>query len=168
VNPVLADGEIGFIKDTNELVIGNGVDTFSNLSRISVVEAVGYQSGYNKIQIDGIDALTGSEIVEEGTNANGEYIKYENGLIISYGSISKTVSTNNILRLTYPVQIYDAVTSLSINILGSTLYLSSYTILQNYYSKDSSGVNFAYMRADGQGLQGVAIQYSFITIGRWK
>ena len=32
-NPVLTSGEIGYITDTNEFVIGNGTDTFSTLKR---------------------------------------------------------------------------------------------------------------------------------------
>jgi len=46
--------------------------------------ATAYSSGFNKFSIDGIDALTGSEIVEEGSNVNGNYIKYENGLMICW------------------------------------------------------------------------------------
>jgi hypothetical protein len=52
VNPVLADGEIGFIKDTNELVIGNGIDTFSNLSRISLVVANRVYDTYDQMTRD--------------------------------------------------------------------------------------------------------------------
>lgn len=43
-NPVLASGEVGYVTDTNTLYVGNGVDTFDNLSQIGAdisEEAIG-------------------------------------------------------------------------------------------------------------------------------
>jgi hypothetical protein len=43
-NPVLASGEVGYVTDTNTLYVGNGVDTFNNLSQIGAdisEEAIG-------------------------------------------------------------------------------------------------------------------------------
>lgn len=166
VNPVLADGEIGFIKDTNELVIGNGVDTFSNLSRISVVEAVGYQSGYNKIQIDGIDALTGSEIVEEGTNANGSYVKYENGLMICLYSYSKTLSKDNYLHWDFPTSFSEEA---KINLEVKINYSSTFRGYNIYLLNDTNYTDLlTKARYQIYGLDTLTVTGYFYAIGRWK
>lgn len=41
VNPVLADGEVGFVRDTSEIKIGNGVDAWSVLPSAYVKKAGG-------------------------------------------------------------------------------------------------------------------------------
>lgn len=54
VNPILDQGELGVILDTNELVVGDGTTSFSNLKRflnetqIATIDSNGYMSSSDK------------------------------------------------------------------------------------------------------------------------
>jgi len=106
-NPVLALGELGFISDTNELVVGDGVTSFSDLKRflnqsqIATTSVNGYMSaadkqfldlhnlGNNRLLVDGFtdQIKLRYATLTEWTNANPVLAKGELGIIIDANTI---------------------------------------------------------------------------------
>lgn len=121
-NPVLALGELGFISDTNELVVGDGVTSFSDLKRflnqsqVATTVVNGYMSaadkqflnlhnlGNNRLLVDGsIDQIKlRYATLTEWTNANPVLAKGELGIIIDANTIvigDGITSFNNLIPL---------------------------------------------------------------------
>jgi hypothetical protein len=172
------EGAIAYF--TNSLIDNiNGIkpEGYDITAGINRIEAINYGNtgSYNKIQIDGIDALTGSEIVEEGSNANGNYIKYENGVIIEYTSL-------NLIGGDAPggIDKYQNVWTFP-SMFANNNYIVSGTIL-GYLGTDSKGLwsmlrclydnssfaNIVVHLSDNILVSGDTLTCYLLAIGRWK
>lgn len=89
-NPLIANGELGLVTSLTPanpkyIVVGNGSDQFSQLSEddrlvlgpVSTTKH-GYMTNTDKTRLDN------NYIVAGGTNSNGSYVKYSNGITICW------------------------------------------------------------------------------------
>ena len=110
-----------------------------------------------------------SQIIESGSNSNGNYVKYADGTMICYGRIYDDITINNVYtpgvyymtkRLTFPKTFID-IPTITITPLNLNNLLSS-----NIYSISSSAVDlFVY---SFKSLTGIATRINYIAIGKWK
>lgn len=117
------------------------------------------------------NTLTSGAVIERGSNANGEYVKYADGTMICWitktlNSISFTangsVFTGNLGSLSFPVTfLNNPSTSVSVSKSDGT----------GFYWADNpiSRPNMFQIRAYAPTNVGtVSIQYEVVSIGRWK
>jgi len=67
VNPILANGEAGFDTTTNQIKVGDGANTWANLSYLSAAAGTSLINGNSNVIID---SLNGNLTVGVGGNAN--------------------------------------------------------------------------------------------------
>lgn len=67
-NPILRKGEIGVISDTNEIRIGDGTSTFTNLKGTTISGNAGSATAANKIVASGVTPLSSSSSVQDFMN----------------------------------------------------------------------------------------------------
>jgi len=153
------------------------IETFSDGS-FKVVSGIDvstqeYPSGYNKILIDGVEKLLGSEVVEEGENASGKYIKYENGIMICFMFNFPLITTPNNL-----ICIYYSYTYISNPVILFEIY-KSVSDIRNFFVWELHEIYNTYTYVIGRLAKDtdVAPDYDpieslghrcYFTIGRWK
>ena len=123
----------------------------------------------NKIETE-LKALDDVAIQEIGSNANGSYIKYANGILICYNNINLTVDITNSYEgeyyagtgdITFPVSFITNVPALTVTLIqGSALLRYNNT---NLYTNKFSG----YI-SKLQSKSNVSITLQYIAIGKWK
>jgi hypothetical protein len=99
LNPVLASGEPGFAVDTNQLKVGNGVDTWSNLPSINAsgTNVSSYISTNQDVSISGVshnDVL----VYNSGTNL------WENNSNVVFSDITGITGASGVNNLVYMSQ----------------------------------------------------------------
>ena len=121
---------------------------------------------------DDVHGLADKVIIETGNNANGRYIKFGDGTMICYGSISKTLSIdiafgslfrndNDTLVITYPVSFYETAPALNVFNNGNTTAL--------FANQTTGTVSEARLYAlRPTAFTGSVIQLNWCAIGRWK
>ena len=111
--------------------------------------------------------IVGSQVVAYGTNANGKYLRFNNGVQIcefTGGSVDSTSALGNIFRssdltLTFPIA-FSAVPSVISNALESNVY----GIWSGVRSRTTSAVTL--MKLSGTSSSAGAVSY--IAMGVWK
>lgn len=105
----------------------------------------------------------GRLITEYGSNANGEYIRYDNGIQIVWVQAIQTLSsqTNRGSSFAFPVSFYD--TNYIVTALPSGVAAD---FLISVYNKNTGFTNYANRRRDGLAYTG-NITNDFIVVGRW-
>lgn len=105
--------------------------------------------------------------IESDSNENGEYIKFENGLLIQWGD--KDVTFNNALEaqdvITYPIPFESTDYAVCGNMTGgSTTYISP--IMFNRVNKEYCDVIVRLVNTTNN--QSVTRGLNWFAIGRWK
>jgi hypothetical protein len=110
---------------------------------------------YNKTEIDA-KAIYGS-------NANGSYIKFDNGVMISYASVAAVSGTGvkNTAVLTYPVTFISAPYTTIQHVSSAGVFASYYV-----YNNVTTGFTIYHVGASNIDLDGTS--FKWIAIGRWK
>jgi hypothetical protein len=170
------EGAIAYF--TNSLIDNiNGIkpEGYDITAGINRIEAINYGNtgSYNKIQIDGIDALTGGEVVESGNSATGGWVRYENGVQICWGV--PEVSTASKIENSYsggyrsytlthvlPKAFIDSNYGVSLvpSFLGSVV---------SFILFNTTTSNFTYFAWKGiQDLTFDTWKVNYLAVGRWK
>ena len=121
---------------------------------------------------DNVHGLADKVIIETGNNANGRYIKFGDGTMICYGSISKTLSIdiafgslfrndNDTLVITYPVSFYETAPALNVFNNGNTT-----TFFANQVAGTVSEARLYALRPTA--FMDSNIRLNWCAIGRWK
>lgn len=108
-------------------------------------------------------------IVETGSNANGNYIKYANGTMICYNNISQTVNITSSYEGEYYVgtgTINYPVSFVAVPTVTVTLAQNSALLRFNFTSLYADRFNGYISKLQSKSNVNVIIQY--IAIGRWK
>ena len=143
-----------------ETVNGTQNTNITNLTnRVTAVETV------NSAQATSINGLLLRGVSDMGTNANGYYIKYEDGTIIMYGTryhASITTSAGGAISMLLP----HAITSVIFMTTSITeLNDASVRVLRTTYSAD---VNHLLMVTSNNNATLTNFGYGFLVLGRWK
>lgn len=154
------------------------IETFSDGS-FKVVSGIDvstqeYTSGYNKILIDGIEKLTGGEVVESGNSAAGGWVRYENGVQICWGVLE--VSEPSRIENSYPAGGYTSYTLTHVlpkafidsnyGVSLSPSYLGS--VVSFIYSSSTSSEFTYYAWKVNQDTGFNAWKLNYLAVGRWK
>lgn len=126
-----------------------------------------------------LDALAGVRIVEMGSNANGEYVRWENGLQVCFRSVVLNFVAGGGQVLTSGTRLWPAQFSARPFVTAptyETIYQYPFEDVMNadiknvYYSRLSSADFEIRMYQDGSGSfqDGDSIDVFVIAIGRWK
>lgn len=119
---------------------------------------------------------TTSAIFQRATNANGDYIRYQDGTQICWGTITvpaQAISTQVTVNATFPIAFANAATSIAVTPLQTAGGTGSQAAigLQNYngvwWSCTTTYLQantYAYRSAVGDG----GVKYCYTVIGRWK
>ena len=121
---------------------------------------------------DDVHGLADKVIIETGNNANGQYIKFGDGTMICYGSISKILSIdiafgslfrndNDTLVITYPVSFYETAPALNVFNNGSTT-----VFFANQTTGTASEARLYALRP--AAFTDSNIRLNWCAIGRWK
>lgn len=112
-------------------------------------------------------------IIESGSNANGDYIKYADGTLIMHAFKKATVvlaGGNGEIRWTYPIESVTDVTVLPpVNANASTSNTASiYLTAQHYYSNEKVNARFwCWSLSGAKPASGTTLYFNFFAIGRW-
>jgi hypothetical protein len=98
-----------------------------------------------------------------GSNANGNYIKFDNGVMISYASVSAQAGAGvqNTGVITYPV-VFTAAPYVSVQHNSSAAIFASWYV----YNNAINGFTLYHVGASNADLTGTSFRW--IAIGRWK
>jgi len=107
-------------------------------------------------------------VVQYGSNTNGAYLKFGNGVMIAWNTFTHSTlgSTSNNNIGTYGWSFYygnDAVTFPIAFIAAPTIVASCYAGVANVYNPTASGFD-----ASIYGHSTIAREYNWLAIGRWK
>jgi len=105
-------------------------------------------------------AIEGSEIIESGSNSNGNYIKFTNGELICMGE-KNTASTEGDATWIYPMT-FTSINSMQANRIGSS---ANYYAVLSIGSQTLSSVVFR--AKDLTATWAGDMPVSFLAIGRW-
>jgi hypothetical protein len=123
-----------------------------------------------------IKSVVNENAVETGSNANGSWIKYENGIMICWGQASPTFGAwsasgsiysckSNPTNFLFAQEFYD-LPAVSLTHLPNT---------EGYWECwfgraiwDKTGVTFIQIFRPNTGNTGIAFAFRYIAIGRWK
>ena len=123
----------------------------------------------NNLQNNVENAING--IIESGSNANGNYIKYADGTLIQYGNVSLTTSDNRSAggltyyststTINFPISFKDSSYSAFSNVLLANMnyFCNSYMA-----SNDASTCNLAFVSTANNETRGI----HWMAIGKWK
>lgn len=120
----------------------------------------------NKIE----NELASLDVIEKGSNANGNYIKYANGLMICYNNVNLTVDITNSYEgeyyantgdITFPVSFVTVVPSLTVTLIQNTSLLK-YNNTALFTNKFSGYISKL------QSKSNVSVTLQYIAIGNWK
>ncbi|MED4017003.1 hypothetical protein [Sutcliffiella cohnii] len=122
-------------------------------------------------KIERVQALESNAITEVGNNANGRYIRYENGLQICYAFIGVTgLSTStfgNIYRILMASRNYPAnfisLPAVSIDITNSSSFWGTAQVLG-----ETGTTTYSPVALSANPQTDVTVGFSIIAIGRWK
>src|SRR5690606_12670517 len=126
-----------------------------------------------------VQAILGSRIVEMGSNANGQYVRWENGLQVCWHVLQSTSIASPVLSTSWTFPASFASTPVVLNFArltpGSYRYAGSATphlhfgFVSHTTISNSSVILAIYRTADAPGFQsGDYVTFSPIAIGRWK
>lgn len=149
-------------SDTNILWINDGqigtpVSEITN--SYSTSTGIGYSANYINNNVG---------VIESGSNANGNYIKYEDGTMICYNLYSNTLNITsqfegvyyvNTGEITFPIEFYaKPLIYTQINLAGG-----GFTYYGNYTKTSFSG--FVWKT---QSKSSASVEVNWLAIGRWK
>lgn len=129
---------------------------------------------YEKITTD-ISNLKSNMIVEQGSNSDGNYIKYADGTLICYNTVSKIISINNPYwnigyRSDYGVSINNYPVPF-LNIPTASLTVSGFEGWTMVTSNSTTTVPPKFMLLTANfttPLTSQNVKISYIAIGKWK
>ena len=123
----------------------------------------------NQMQTNIENAING--IIESGSNANGNYIKYADGTLIQYGNVTLTTSENRIAggltyystatTINFPISFKDSSYSAFSNVLLANMnyFCNSYMA-----SNDASSCNLSFVSTANNETRVI----HWMAIGKWK
>ena len=130
----------------------------------------------NKVPADRlriVGALSAGNVIERGSNANGEYVRWADGTQVCWGYYSQPANASGATILTFPAQFFDANPSMAAGIEPNivTGALPGPTPICNVAPRSS--VAFAlktvYITTDGKiTAPPVAFLSRWLAIGKWK
>ena len=139
----------------------------------TVAELPALESG--KIDLSWLPVVgsMGSAIIERGSNANGDYIRWADGTQVCWGYYSQPVAASGATTLTFPAQFSDANPSMAAGIEPNivTGALPGATPICNVAPRSTStfALKTIYITIDGKiTAPPVAFLSRWIAIGRWK
>jgi hypothetical protein len=125
-----------------------------------------YSTAYGSLQLNplgGLVSIGGSEVVANGSNTNGSWVKFYNGIMICYGSVASAAGTDvkNTGVLTYPVAFtsapYTMVTFYSLAGVFADYYI---------YNNASNGFTIYHIGRNAEDISGRSFRW--MAIGAWK
>ena len=104
-----------------------------------------------------------------GSNSNGNYIKYTNGIMICYNNISSTVDITN----SYEGEYYASTGTINFPVNFISVPIITVTLAQNSSLLRYNNTNIYADRFNGyisklQSKSNVSITLQYIAIGKWK
>lgn len=135
--------------------LADGVDTFDNDKFIKGNFQIIEGQIYSKAEVDGL--------IVNGSNANGSYVKFPDGTMICWNSISAVAGTGvqNTGVKTYPITFASAPFTM-------VQHYSQASVFANWYVYNNAINGFTLYH---QGLSGVDLtgtSFKYIAIGKWK
>lgn len=117
------------------------------------------------------EAFQDTYIEETGSNANGNYIRYENGIQICYGvrSVSITTQPGGTLNMFHTATPQLTLPAEFSGISGVSAFASSQDLYVISVGARQWGVSNAVLRVwCSQSFENESVEISFFVIGRWK
>lgn len=111
--------------------------------------------------------ISGREIIESGVNSYGHYIKYFDGTLIQYSTITYPASTPDGYTFNFPIPFIDT----RYSITASNYYAYTPTVITVFSTKLESSIKIWNTYLDGETWTRDFPhdqQVEWIAIGRWK
>lgn len=106
----------------------------------------------------------GSEIIEEGSNTNGEWVKFGSGLMICYNTLTQAVASGATVGFTYT----NSETFISKPMYQYTVNSQNGQTLSVNHGMEQNNVTSATIFVQNGHSGTLTIDVNVLAIGRWK
>ena len=148
--------------------MASGIILESTNDSIVNIKNVGTTTGTTEVTVPNSN-MTMAGIVESGTNANGTFIKYEDGTLICHHTKTQTVNMTTLFQGMY---FLDAITfthpSTFISEPSVNIYMSSAGNLQLQSGNTTDVITASVYPVALSAVSGRVVKARYIAIGRWK
>lgn len=157
--------KINFINQSTPALNATNLNKLQDNVENAIAEQINTQNTTSDSETYSCNYING--IVESGNNANGYYVKFIDGTIICYGTISNVsteAGTGTNKTVTLPAILNNTNYNVSINIAGGTAYWAEI----NYCYSNKTTSTFSLNTWNNGVNDNNNLAFSYVVIGKWK
>jgi len=165
----VSDLSTGSTVSNSYIHIGSNTTHYGEGISLCSTDGNGGHASSVDILPNGINLLgTVTGIAEHGSNANGEYWKFGDGLLICYGEASTTVASTSGITVNFPVEFIDIGTVNRGNYTMVANVISGFNKPTAWCDNVALGYSNIWIYDNGESTAGRAMTLTWLAVGRWK